>query len=159
MCLDGNSEVTAPCNIQSRIDSFGGQLLAHVARIRAAEPPGNLLRRTPRHQMPPDRSPPPRACQFPQSPGLTGPGGSLCLSRTRAIGVSACGVAIQLAAYGARGLVPRSGPLLGSNDRGPVPDSQSPVLQHSGVDTISCAWQHRNPFGYAVLHLELELKV
>lgn len=23
---------------------------------------------------------------------------------------------------------------------------------------ISCAWQHRTPFGHAVLHLELELK-
>ena len=55
-------------------------------------------------------------------------------------------------------LVPRSGPSLRSNDRGPVPDSPSQVLQHSGVDTISCAWQHHNPFGHAVLHLELELK-
>ncbi len=23
---------------------------------------------------------------------------------------------------------------------------------------ISCAWQHRNPFGHVVLHVELELK-
>ena len=159
MCLDGNSEVTAPCNIQSRIDSFGGQLLAHVARIRAAEPPGNLLRRTPRHQMPLDISPQPRACQFPQSPGLTGPGGSPVSephTRDRGVRVWRCGSTRGLRCSG---LVPRSGPLLGSNDRGPVPDSQSHVLQHSDVDTISCAWQHRNPFGYAVLHLELELKV
>ena len=56
------------------------------------------------------------------------------------------------------GLVPKSGPSLGSNDRVPGPDSPSHVLQHSGVGTISCAWQHLNPFGRAVLHLELEPK-
>jgi len=88
-------------HIQARIDGLGRQLFAHVVRIRALEPSGNLLGRAALGQMRSDVLPQPGIQEFARSPRLTGSGGGLRLSGAGPIGTAPRRVAGVFAAQGA----------------------------------------------------------
>jgi hypothetical protein len=88
-------------HIEPRIDRLGREMFAHVVRIRASEPSGNLLGRAALRQMRPHILPQPGIQEFARSPWLTGSGGRLNLRRTGAIGTTSRRVAGQLAAHSA----------------------------------------------------------
>jgi hypothetical protein len=60
-------------HIQARIDGLGRKLFPHVARIRAFEPPGNLLGRAALGQLRPHILPQPGIQKFARPPRLTSP--------------------------------------------------------------------------------------
>ena len=107
-CLTPRRQQCAPQDaagqhLQARIDGLGRQLFAHVVRIRALEPSGNLLGRAALGQMRPHVLPQPGIQEFTWSPRLTCVGDGPRLCRAGAIGVPSRGVAAQLAAHGAGG--------------------------------------------------------
>jgi len=105
-CLTQRRQQCAPQDaagqhIQTRIDGLGRQLFPHIVRIRAFEPPGNLLGRAALGQMRSDVLPQPGIQEFAQSPRLTGSGGCLRLSGVGTIGTAPRRVAGVFAAQGA----------------------------------------------------------
>jgi hypothetical protein len=94
---------TAGQHIQRRIDGLGRKLFGHVVRIRAAEAPGNLFRRTAVFEVGLDILPQPGIQEFARSPWLTGSGDRLSLRRADAIGVAPRRVAGAFPAEGAGG--------------------------------------------------------
>jgi hypothetical protein len=102
-------EIGVPCapqgtawqHIQAHIDGLRRQLFPHIVRIRAFEPPGNLLGRTAVGQLSSHVLPQPGVEQFAWPPWLTSPDGRQRLCRAGTIG-RAHRVAGVLAAHGAR---------------------------------------------------------
>ena len=139
--------------IPTRIDRLRRQLFPHIVRIRASEPSGTLLRRTPLRPMRPHVLPPPRVEKLPWSSRVLRTSGGVTLRRTRPIGRPQVVFRVPSRLTGL-GHVPTSAPSFGANG----PGSRSHGLRHSGVCTILFAWQHQSPSGLVVLHLELELK-
>ena len=94
------SQAAAGQHIQACIDGLGREVFTHVVRIRALEPPGNLLGRTPFGQLCSDVLPQPGIQEFAWSPRLTGPRRGQRVRGARPIGAPHR-VAGPLAAYGA----------------------------------------------------------
>ena len=88
-------------HIEPHIDRLGREVLAHVVRIRALKPPGNLLGRAALRQMCLNILPQPRVHEFARPPRLTGSGGRLRLSGAGPIGTAPRRVAGVFAAQGA----------------------------------------------------------
>ena len=90
-------------HIQRHIDGLCREVFPHVVRIRALEPPGNLLGRAALGQMRPHALPEPRVEECARPPRLTCAGCGPRLCGAGAIRVTSRGVAAQLAAHGAGG--------------------------------------------------------
>ena len=105
-CLTQRRQQCAPegaagQHIEPRIDRLGRKVLAHVVRIRALKPPGNLLGRAALRQMRPHILPQPGIQEFAGSPWLTGSGDRLNLRRAGPIGMAPRRVAGVFATQGA----------------------------------------------------------
>ena len=88
-------------HIQAYIDGLSREVFPHVVRIRASEPPGNLLGRAALRQLGLDILPQPRVQEFARPPRLTGSGSRLCLCGAGPIGTAPRRVAGIFAAQGA----------------------------------------------------------
>ena len=80
-------------HIQRGIDRLGREAFAHVVRIRASEPPGNLLGRAALSQVGPDILPQPGIQECAPPPGLACSAGRLGVRGAGTIGMAACRVA------------------------------------------------------------------
>ena len=90
-------------HIQADLDRLSREVLPHVVRIRACEPPGKLLGRAALDQVGSDVLPQPGIQEFAGSPWLTGAGCRPRLGRAGAIGTAPRRVAGVFAAHGAGG--------------------------------------------------------
>jgi hypothetical protein len=98
VCLTQRRQQFAPQSatgqdIQGGIDRFGRELLAHVRRIRASQPSGNLFRRTAVFEVSLDILPQPGIKEFTGASGLASPVDRLGLSGAGSIQMALCRVA------------------------------------------------------------------
>ena len=134
--------VVSPCRQDTRVEA-----VRQSTRASSPRPAASARTATARD---------PGVCAAAAADGLGLPPGPAPYRRDR--GGLACGCEPT---RGSRcwGRVPTPSPSSDASGRRPGPDSRSHALPYSSACNISFAWQHRNPSGPVVLHLELEIKV